>query len=109
NPDDDWPMIHAGVGHQLGVYAGWRTGTDVAGKPLEVVPPDEDTIRRTTAYGTPEQVVEYLSPLVEVLSEYPESHLVLRLHYPGMDTAPAARAIELLGAEVAPALRRAGG
>jgi hypothetical protein len=33
--------------------------------------------------------------------------LVLRLHYPGMDAAPAARAIELLGRAVAPALRAA--
>jgi probable F420-dependent oxidoreductase len=107
DPDGDWPMIRAGIGHQLGVYAGWREGTDVAGKPLEVKPPDEATIRRTTAYGTPEQVVEYLTPLAGVLAEYPESHLVLRLHYPGMDAAPAARAIELLAADVAPALRAA--
>jgi hypothetical protein len=42
---------------------------------------------------------------VKVLADYPEAHLVLRLHYPGMDAAPAARAIELLGKEVAPALR----
>jgi probable F420-dependent oxidoreductase len=109
NPDEDWPMIRSGIGHQLGVYAGWRQGTDVAGKPLQVAPPDEDAIRRTTAYGTPAEVVEYLTPLVEVLAQYPECHLVLRLHYPGMDAAPAARAIELLGSQVAPALRSAGG
>jgi probable F420-dependent oxidoreductase len=105
DPDGDWPMVRDGIGHQLGVYAGWRAGTDVAEKPLEVKPPDEATIRKTTAYGTPAQVVEYLTPLVKVLADYPEAHLVLRLHYPGMDAAPAARAIELLGKEVAPALR----
>lgn len=109
DPDGGWPMVRAGIGHQLGVYAGWRAGTDVAGKPLEVTPPDEETIRRTTAYGTPAQVIEYLTPLVRVLGEYPESHLVLRVHYPGMDAGPAARAIELLGSEVAPALRAAAG
>ncbi|MCA1705428.1 MAG: hypothetical protein LC808_20095, partial [Actinobacteria bacterium] len=92
-------------GHQLGVYAGWRVGTDVAGKPLQVSPPDEATIRRTTAYGTPEEVVSYLTEIAEVLGRYPESHLILRLHYPGMSAAPAARAIELLGREVAPRLR----
>jgi probable F420-dependent oxidoreductase len=109
DPDGDWPMVRDGIGHQLGVYAGWRDGTDVAGKPLEVKPPDEETIRRTTAYGTPAQVVEYLTPLVEVLGDYPEGHLVLRMHYPGMDAAPAARAVELLGRDVAPALRTVAG
>jgi hypothetical protein len=98
-------MVRDGIGHQLGVYSGWREGTDVEGKPLEVKPPAEEDIRRTTAYGTPDEVIEFLKPLVEVLSGYPEAHIVLRLHYPGMDAAPAARAIELLATEVAPALR----
>jgi probable F420-dependent oxidoreductase len=105
DPERDWPMVRSGIGHQLGVYAGWRDGTDVAGRPLEVKPPDEDAIRRTTAYGTPAQVVEFLRPLAGVLAEYPEAHLVLRLHYPGMDAEPAARAIDLLATEVAPQLR----
>jgi probable F420-dependent oxidoreductase len=106
DPDRDWPMVRDGIGHQLGVYAGWREGTDVAGKPLQVKPPDDETIRRTTAYGTPAEVVDYLTPLAEVLGTYPEAHLVLRLHYPGMAAAPAARAIELLASDVAPALRK---
>lgn len=105
DPERDWPMVRDGIGHQLGVYAGWRQGTDVPGRPLEVFPPDEDTIRRTTAYGTPDEVAAQLRDLVDVLTQYPESHLVLRMHYPGMDAAPAARAIALLGEEVAPALR----
>lgn len=105
DPERDWPMVRDGIGHQLGVYAGWRAGTDVPGAPLEVMPPDEDTIKRTTAYGTPEQVVEFLRPLAAVLASYPESHLLLRVHYPGMGAAPAARAIELLGKEVAPVLK----
>lgn len=109
DPAEDWPMVRAGVGHQLGVYAGWRKGTDVPGKPLEVLPPDEETIRSTTAYGTPEEVVDRLRDLVDALAEYPASHLVLRMHYPGMGAAPAARAIKLLGREVAPALRARAG
>ena len=106
NPERDWSMIASGIGHQLGVYAGWREGTDVAGRPLKVLPPDEATIRATTAYGTPEDVVSFLKPVSDVLTRYQEAHLILRLHYPGMDAGPAARAIELLGREVAPALRR---
>ena len=105
DPERDWPMIRAGAGHQLGVYAGWRNGTDVTGVPLEVQPPDEATLRRTTAYGTPDQVVDQLTPLADVLAEYPQAHLILRLHYPGMKAEPAARAIELLAGQVAPRLK----
>ncbi|MGH2786385.1 MAG: LLM class flavin-dependent oxidoreductase [Actinomycetota bacterium] len=106
DPDGDWPMVRDGIGHQLGVYTGWRAGTDVPGVALEVQPPDEETIRDMTAYGTPGDVVRYLEPVVDTLVRYPESHLVVRLHYPGMSREPAARAIELFAEEVAPALRR---
>jgi hypothetical protein len=41
----------------------------------------------------------------EVFKDYPEGHIVLRLHYPGMDKEPAAKAIKLLAEEVAPRLR----
>ena len=106
DPERDWPMVRDGIGHQLGVYAGWRDGTDVKSRPLEVKPPDEDTIRATTAFGTPDEVVGYLKPVAAVLGRYPEAHLVLRLHYPGMEAKPAARAIELLASEVAPRLKQ---
>jgi probable F420-dependent oxidoreductase len=109
DPERDWPMVRDGIGHQLGVYAGWRTGTDVEGKPLEVLPPKEEDIRRTTAYGTPDEVVSYLEPVARVLGKYPEAHLILRLHYPGMTAGPAADAIDLLGSEVAPRLRELSG
>ncbi len=105
DPERDWPMVHAGIGHQLGVYSGWRAGTDVPGTPLEVMPPDEGSLRQATAYGTPDEVTAYLEPLVDVLGGYPESHLVLRLYYPGMTAEPAARAIEAFASKVAPHLR----
>jgi probable F420-dependent oxidoreductase len=105
SPEEDWPMVRDGIGHQLGVYSGWREGTDVKGVPLRVIPPDEETIRRTTAYGTPGQVVESLTPLAKILGRYPESHIILRLHYPGMTAPPAAKAISLLAREVAPLLK----
>lgn len=107
DPDGDWPMVARGIGHQLGVYAGWRGGTDVPGTPLRVVPPDDEAMRRTTAYGTPDEVYELLRPLVPILAAHPDSHLVLRFHYPGMDAAPAAEAIRLFAREVAPRLRDA--
>ena len=109
DPDGDWDMVYRGIGHQLGVYAGWRTGTDVPEKPLEVVPPAEDDIRRTTAYGTPDQVFGFLEPLAKLLGSYPESHIVLRFYYPGMPAEAAASSIELFAKEVAPRLREVAG
>jgi hypothetical protein len=109
DPDGDWPMIRDGIGHQLGVYSGWRSGTDVPGRPLDILPPSEEDIRRTTAHGTPDEVVAFLAPLVPVLAEYPDSHLILRLHYPGMGAEPAATAIDLLGSKVAPRLKELAG
>jgi probable F420-dependent oxidoreductase len=109
DPDGDWDMVYRGIGHQLGVYVGWRAGTDVPGVPLKIVPPTEDEVRRTTAYGTPEQVVEFLEPLARLLGAYPESHLVLRFYYPGMPAEAAASSIELFAKEVAPRLREVAG
>jgi probable F420-dependent oxidoreductase len=106
DPEGDWGMIRDGAGHQLGTYAAWRARTDVPGVPLEVMPPDEETIRKSTAYGRPEEVVAHLEPIVDILNAYSEAHLILRLHYPGMNAEPAARAIELLAGEVAPRLRQ---
>lgn len=107
DPDRDWPVVRDGIGHQLGTYAGWRAGTDVAGKPLEVMPPPEEEIRATTAFGTAAQVIEALLPTVKVLAAYPESHLILRLYYPGMTAEAAAVTIRSFASEVAPALREA--
>jgi alkanesulfonate monooxygenase SsuD/methylene tetrahydromethanopterin reductase-like flavin-dependent oxidoreductase (luciferase family) len=107
DPNRDWPLVRDGIGHQLGVYAGWSSGTDVPGRPLDVMPPPESDISRTTAFGTPDDVAGFLTTLAEILGRYPESHLVLRFHYPGMPAEPAARSIELFAREVAPRLREA--
>jgi probable F420-dependent oxidoreductase len=105
DPDRDWPAVRDGIGHQLGTYSGWRAGTDVGGRALEVMPPPESEIRDTTAFGTPGEVVDQLAPLVRVLAGYPESHLIVRLYYPGMTAETAAGAIEMFAEQVAPALR----
>ena len=105
DPEGAWPMVRDGIGHQLGTYSGWRAGTDVPGKPLEVMPPGEDDIRRTTAFGTPDEIVEFLKPVCDAFKGYPEGHLVLRLYYPGMTKEPAAEAIRMLASDVAPRLK----
>jgi len=45
--------------------------------------------------------------MAELLGSYPEGHMIVRLHYPGMTGEPAAEAIKLFAEEVAPALRKA--
>ena len=49
DPERDWPAVAKGIGHQLGVYAGWRAGTDVPGKALAVAPRLRDAAARAGA------------------------------------------------------------
>ena len=105
---DAWEVVREGAAHQLGVYAGWREGTDTPEQPdLKVMPPDEATLRKMTPAGDPHEVIRALRPLIEAFGSREEFHLVVRLHYPGMDRDTAARSIELFGAEVLPALKGA--
>jgi hypothetical protein len=46
-----------------------------------------------------------LRPIVEEFGDREEFHLIVRLHYPGMDFATASRAVELFGEDVVPALK----
>src|SRR6266545_1059150 len=71
---------------------------------LEPTPPDEETMRTWTPAGTPEEVLRALRPLAEAFGDR-ELHLIVRLHYPGMDLEPAARAVELFGQEILPSLK----
>ena len=102
---DAWEIVLPGVSHQLGVYPAWAADADRPDRGFEVHPPNEETIRAVTTAGTPEEVVEGLRPFVDAFGDRRDFHLVVRLHYPGMDPDTAARAIELFGAEVLPALR----
>ncbi len=68
---------------------------------------DEETFRKLTPAGTPDQVIRLLRPIVERFASKPEFHLVVRLHYPGMEFETASRAIELFAERVMPALKGA--
>jgi probable F420-dependent oxidoreductase len=105
NDADAWEISRAGVAHQLGTYRAWEGTADTPEEDrLEPRPPDEGAMRTWTPAGTPEEVLRALRPLVEAFGDR-ELHLIVRLHYPGMDLEPAARAVELFGREVLPALR----
>jgi probable F420-dependent oxidoreductase len=103
---DAWESVREGAAHQLGVYAAWRGGADTPEKPtLEVPDLGDGTLRELTPAGDRHQVIQALRPLVEAFGGRREFHLVVRLHYPGMDLDTAGRAVELFGAEVLPALK----
>jgi alkanesulfonate monooxygenase SsuD/methylene tetrahydromethanopterin reductase-like flavin-dependent oxidoreductase (luciferase family) len=102
---DAWEVVRPGVEHQLGVYPGWASGSDTPGRPLEVPPPPDEVLRATTPAGDRHEVLRALRPLVDTFAGREEFHLVVRLHYPGMDFDTAARAVELFGTEVLPALK----
>jgi alkanesulfonate monooxygenase SsuD/methylene tetrahydromethanopterin reductase-like flavin-dependent oxidoreductase (luciferase family) len=103
---DAWEIVRPGVSHQLGVYEGWRRGTDTPDhEDLEVLPPDEQTLRKLTPAGDRHEVIRGLRPLVDAFAHRDEFHLVVRLHYPGMDLDTSARSVELFGGEVLPALK----
>jgi probable F420-dependent oxidoreductase len=102
---DAWDVVKGTVVHQLGVYGGWAAGGDTPGQDLAYVPPDEETMRQLTLAGTPAEVARRLRPLAEAFASRREFHLIVRLHYPGMDFETAARAIELFAEQVIPALK----
>jgi probable F420-dependent oxidoreductase len=103
---DAWEIAREGVLHQIGAYAAWDAGHDTPEHDtLEPAVQDEGELRRWTPAGTPEDLVRALRPIVSAFSDRPEFHLVVRLHYPGMDLETASSALELFGRDVLPALR----
>ena len=104
--EDAWAQVRDGVIHQWGAYEAWDAGHDTpAHDSMEPAVADEAAARAATAAGTPEEVVRRLRPIVEEFGRRANLDLVVRLHYPGMDFDTAARAVELFGEHVIPALR----
>jgi len=105
---DPWSEIREGVIHQIGSYDAWDEGHDTASHDsLEPRRLTEEELRDSTVAGTPGEVAEELRRRIESFRERRELHLIVRLHYPGMQLQPAARAMELFAEGVLPALREA--
>ena len=102
---DAWEIVRAGAAHQIGVYGGWAAGGDTPGNEFLVAPVDEASLRRLTPAGTPQEVTHALRPIVEAFAGRREFHLIVRLHYPGMEFETAAHAMELFASRVVPALK----
>ena len=103
---DAWEKVRAGAAHQLGVYDAWRDGSDTPENDrLDVPDLGDRLLRALTPAGSPSEVVAGLRPLIDAFGHRDEFHLIVRLHYPGMDFETASRAVELFGEEVIPALK----
>lgn len=104
---DAWEVAGRYVANQLGIYSGWDKGGDTPEQGFLLATPEEATMRRLTPTGTPQEVIHALRPLVEAFAGRREFHLIVRLHYPGMDFDTASRAVELFAERVLPALKGA--
>jgi probable F420-dependent oxidoreductase len=103
---DAWSPVRDGVLHQLGAYTAWDEGDDTPERDeLRPRGVTDDELRASTPAGGPNELVQGLRPTVEALAEGRTVDLIVRLHYPGMDLDTAARAVELFGERVLPALR----
>ena len=102
---DPWPLLRDGVTHQLGTYAAWGRGSDTPEiDRLEPLSPSEEDLRASTPVGTPQEVLAALLPLLRAFVDR-HLHVVVRLHYPGLDLETAARAVEIFAADVLPVLK----
>jgi len=102
---DAWDVVRAGANHQLGVYEAWRQGGDTPEHDSLEVPDVDGLARDLTPAGSPSDVTKALRPWIDAFGDREEFHLIVRLHYPGMDFETASRAVELFGEEVIPALK----
>jgi probable F420-dependent oxidoreductase len=102
---DPWPLIREGVVQQLGTYEAWGNDADTPELDrLEPAVPSEDDLRLSTPAGPPDEVARALLATIRAAGDR-DVHLVVRLHYPGMDLETASRATELFASEVMPALK----
>jgi len=105
---DPWSLISEGVVQQLGTYEAWGNDADTPELDrLEPAVPSEDDLRLSTLAGPPDDVTRALLATIRAAGDH-DVHLVVRLHYPGMDLETTARAVELFAADVLPALRADG-
>jgi probable F420-dependent oxidoreductase len=102
---DAWEAAKAGVTHQIGTYAAWREGHDTPEHDSLEVPDASAIARELTPSGSPTEVVKALRPWIDAFGDRDEFHLIVRLHYPGMDFETASRAVELFAEAVIPALK----
>ena len=102
---DPWPLIRDGLVHQHGTYEAWGEGADTPEDDrLEPAVPSDEDLRLSTPAGPPEEVARALLATIRAAGDR-DIHLVVRLHYPGMDLDTASRAADLFATDVMPVLK----
>jgi len=87
----------------MDVYASWMVNDrEMPSSVWALSRPPEDL----AAYGDAARVAGQLAPYVRAFAKDREYHLMVRLHYPGMDVVESERHIERFATEVMPLLRR---
>jgi probable F420-dependent oxidoreductase len=106
SPDGAIPAsVRRAMWHQIGTYMAWRAG-ETPGHPSSTLPTMDDEVIVARAFaGTPAKVVAQARPWVEEFG-HRELHVIMRLHYPGMQRESAEQAMRLFGADVIPHLKR---
>ena len=74
-------------------------------RPFFISPPPEDVLRHVNPAGPPQEIAATLRRMIEPFRDRREFHLIVRLHYPGMDFETASRAVQLFAERVLPALK----
>jgi alkanesulfonate monooxygenase SsuD/methylene tetrahydromethanopterin reductase-like flavin-dependent oxidoreductase (luciferase family) len=95
------PTVLAGMRHVADTYAAWHAADD--GRATPVPAADEAAVRRRGFMGSPAEVIAQAHPWIDEFGGR-DLHIVIRLHYPGVDGAESADQIRRFASEVLPAL-----
>ncbi|HXZ87718.1 MAG TPA: LLM class flavin-dependent oxidoreductase [Candidatus Binataceae bacterium] len=98
--DQAWADIEQPAMYQAALYGKWLA-EGMRGD-QEWILPDPARLRRNSVLGTPAEVAQQLSGMIE---RTPMTELILNMQLPGLAPAKAMRSLERFVAEVLPALR----
>jgi alkanesulfonate monooxygenase SsuD/methylene tetrahydromethanopterin reductase-like flavin-dependent oxidoreductase (luciferase family) len=98
--DQAWADVEQPLMYQAGLYGKWLAEGMKGDQ--EWILPDPVRLRRNSVLGTPAEVAEQLSRMIE---RTPMTELILNMQLPGLAPAKAMRSLERFVEEVLPALR----
>jgi alkanesulfonate monooxygenase SsuD/methylene tetrahydromethanopterin reductase-like flavin-dependent oxidoreductase (luciferase family) len=97
--EDAWETIRESLFYLQRTYEGWGYGEAVE----ELNEETKQELKDHAIVGAPARIVERLEEYQDTLGD--DTHMQLRLYFPGVDTDDMRHAIELIGDEVAPELQ----
>ncbi|MDP6087143.1 MAG: LLM class flavin-dependent oxidoreductase [Nitrospinota bacterium] len=103
--EEAWEAAREGVLYLYGEYLNWGHLTDDDGRPIQPGAGALDVLRDRFLIGSPETVARRIRECEEALGN---THLVVRMQFPGTDPERVMESIRLLAEEVAPKFRNEG-